>query len=135
MLAEGLDVQDLPTIWVDEKNPDRAIDFLPRLTGKKHLELLILLGAYYAFQPEGYRHYKDSVEYFLTMAISEGKALNEDRLGRIARCLLGKIYLQNVVLSSGDSVFDRLISDCHAETGKRKQEHSLTGVYTVLSLP
>ena len=113
----------------------RAIDFLPHLTGKKHLELLILLGAYYAFQPEGYRHYKDSIEYFLTTAISESKALNEDRLGRIARCLLGKIYLQDAVLSGGDSVFDRLISDCQMAGDRETEARAFTyrGLYTVLS--
>src|SRR5450432_669934 len=84
VLAEGINEKDLFVAWVDEKNPHKAIDLLMRLTGKKHLELLMLLGAYYAFQPNGYHQYKDSVEYFLKMAIDESKTLGEKRLGRIA---------------------------------------------------
>jgi two-component sensor histidine kinase len=135
VIAEGINVQGLPVSWVDEKNPGRAVDLLVRVTGKKHLELLILLGAYYAFQPYYNHQYKDSAEYFLKMAINESKTPEENRLGRIARCLLGKKYLQGADLSIGDSVFNRLINDCKI-AGDRETEaraFAYRAIYTALS--
>ncbi len=135
VMTEGINVQGLPVSWVDEKNPGSAVDLLSRLTGKKHLNLLILLGAYYAFQPYYDHHYKDSAEYFLKMAINESKTFQESRLGRIARCLLGKTYLQNGELSNGDSVFNRLINDCQSEGDRETEARAFAyrAIYTALS--
>jgi two-component sensor histidine kinase len=137
ILAEGLDDPELFTQsqWIDEQNPGKAIQFLSQVSGKKHLELLILLGSYYAFQPQSYFHYRDSVEYFLKKAIDDSKSSKEEKLGRQALCLLGKMYVQANDVKNGDSVFNRLMKECEIagdnETGARA--FAYRGIYTPAS--
>ena len=137
ILAEGIDDPELVTQsqWIDQKNSGNAIPLLSQTTGKKHLELLILLGAYYAFEPQSYFHYRDSVEYFLSKAVNESKTLKEGRLGRQARCLLVKMYLQAYELKKGDSIFSPLIKECDIagdmETAARA--FAYRGIYTPFS--
>ena len=96
ILAEGIDDPELTgqARWVDQQKPAEGIRALSLSKGKQRVELLVLLGAYYAFQPNNYRLYKDSVEYFLSQAIKEAKSLNEEGLERQAKCLLTKMYFQ-----------------------------------------
>lgn len=126
ILAEGLDDPELAgeSQWIDERKPGKGLRMLLQAKGKKHLETMILLGAYYAFQPGSYTRYKDSVDYFLTEAIRESRALKEDRLGRQALCLLGKIYVQ-VNNSKGDSLFSELISQCKASGDKETEARAV----------
>jgi two-component system, sensor histidine kinase PdtaS len=113
MLAEGIDDSDLlaHSQWADQRDPTVAIHLLSQTKGKKHLELLILTGAYYAFQPQSYDRCKDSVEYFLHQAILESKDIKEETLGLVALCLLGKTYIQANDIKISDSVFNRAIRE------------------------
>jgi two-component system, sensor histidine kinase PdtaS len=122
ILAEGMDDPELveQSQWIDRRDPGNGIRLLSKATGRKHLELLILLGSYYAFEPMGYRQYRDSVEYFLTLAMSESKLLKEEKLGRQALCLLGKIYVQ-VNDNKGDSIYNLLIAQCR-KAGDKETE-------------
>src|ERR1700749_1993249 len=65
VIAEGIDAADLTgqLKWIDKRDPKSGLHLLSPSTGKKHLELLVLLGAYYAFEPDEYHRYKDSVLY------------------------------------------------------------------------
>ena len=133
ILAEGIGDPELPgkSQWIDRREPGLGLRLLAQSAGKKHLQLLTLLGAYYAFQPGSYHRYRDSVEYFLTKAVSESKALNEERLGRQALCLLGKIYIQ-LNDKKGDSIYNQLINQCR-ETGDKETEaraFAYRGIYT-----
>lgn len=67
VLAEGIDDPEMlaQAEWIDRKDPASAIRMLSNTKGKKQLQGLLLLGAYYAFQPASYLRYRDSVEYFL----------------------------------------------------------------------
>jgi len=134
ILAEGLDDLEISaqSQWIDQLQPGNGIRLLAQETGRKHLQLLILLGSYYAFQPRSYR-YKDSVEYFLTKAVSESKVLKEERLGRLALCLLGKIYVQ-VNNMKGDSIYNQLISQCREKGDKATEARAFAyrGIYTTL---
>ena len=123
VLGEGLDDPDLleQSQWIDQQNPGKAVRLLPTTKGKTHLQLLILLGSYYAFQPQGYIRYKDSVEYFLKQAIEESKSLKQEKSGRQALCLLDKMYLQANEVNNADAVFNRLIKECEA-TGDYETE-------------
>jgi anti-sigma regulatory factor (Ser/Thr protein kinase) len=80
MLSEGMDDSELlvHSQWIDQGDVGKGMCSLSQATGKKHLELLLLLGAYYAFQPQNYLDYRDSVEYFLSKAVNEGNALEMD---------------------------------------------------------
>lgn len=133
VLAEGIGDNELfeRSQWIDRQEPGVGIDLLSKATGRKHLQLLILLGSYYAFQPANYRSYKDSVTYFLNKAVEESKSLKEEKLGRIALCLLGKMYVQ-VNDSKGDSIYNHLIDKCRKAGDKETQARAFAyrGIYT-----
>jgi two-component sensor histidine kinase len=122
ILAEGIGDPDLfeQSKWIDQHNPGIGIRLLSKSTGKKHLQLLLLLGSYYAFQTGSYDSHNDSAAYFLTQAITESKTLKEERLGRQALCLLGKIYLP-INDPKGDSIYNLLISQCR-QAGDKETE-------------
>lgn len=122
VLAEGMDDPDLfeQSKWIDQQDPGKGVRLLSEATGRKHLQLLILLGAYYAFEPDSYNRYRDSVEYFLSRAINESKSLQEERLVRQAACLLGKVYIQ-ANDKKGDSICTALINECR-QTGDKETE-------------
>jgi len=133
ILAEGIDDPELFALsrWVDRRQPKDGFNLLAQAKGKKHLQLLILLGSYYAFQPGSYFLYKDSVEHYLSKAVSESTVLKEERLGRLALCLLGKIYVQ-VNNTKGDSIYNQLINRCR-EAGDKETEaraFAYRGIYT-----
>ncbi|MDB4922958.1 histidine kinase dimerization/phosphoacceptor domain -containing protein [Mucilaginibacter sp.] len=116
VIAEGINAPDLTgqLKWIDKRDPKNGMRMLSAASGKKHLELLVFLGAYYAFEPDNYHRYKDSVLYFLNKAISESKTQHEQRLGRQARLLIGKMYVDGYDFQHGDPIFDQLIKDCQA---------------------
>jgi two-component system, sensor histidine kinase PdtaS len=134
ILAEGLDDQELParSQWVDSRDPGEGIRLLSGIKGKRHLELLVLLGAYYAFQPDSYHRYGDSARYFLNSAIGESNAIGESALGRQARCLLGKIYVQGADSVQGGVLFDQLLNECKMTGDRVTEARSLfyRGLYT-----
>lgn len=113
ILAEGIDDPELleQSKWIDEQKPGKGIRLLSDAKGIKRLQLLLLLGAYYAFEPDSYHRHRDSVEYFLTRAITESKLLKADKPGRQAACLLSKVYVQANDIK-GDSISNALINEC-----------------------
>lgn len=133
VLAEGINDNQLleQSQWMDKNNPGAGIRLLSTSTGKRHLQLLLLLGSYYAFQPGNYNRYKDSVEYFLKKALTESKQWKEERLGRIALCLLGKMYVQ-ANDAKGDSVFNILLDQCRNARDKETEARAIAyrGIYT-----
>ncbi|MBV4355893.1 tetratricopeptide repeat-containing sensor histidine kinase [Pinibacter aurantiacus] len=133
VMAEGIGDRELPaqSKWIDLEQPRIGIELLSKATGRKHLELLILLGSYYAFQPGSYYKYRDSVEYFLNKAIKESSLLKEEKLGRQALCLLGKIYVQ-ANNSKGDSIFNEVINQARKAGDKETEARAVAyrGIYT-----
>lgn len=118
--AEGIDNPQLlaQSKWFDERNPGEGVRMLSNATGMKRLELMILLGAYYVFQPDNYKLYKDSVERYLNKAVVESKTMDE-RLGRVALCLLAKMYGQARDTTKADAVFNQVIGECEKAGDKR----------------
>ena len=139
ILAEGINNKELlaRSAWVDQKEPKKGVLALSKAKGKEHLELLLLLGAYYAFEPYSYHRYRDSVEYFLNQAVKESKTIKEEILGRQALCLLGKVYVQANDLTNGDVVFNHVISECRAVGDKETEARAFAyrGLYTAYSPP
>jgi two-component system, sensor histidine kinase PdtaS len=133
LLAEGINNPELKTgsDWIDRRSPGAAVRLSSKTTGHKRIALLTLLGAYYAFEPDNYRKYHDSVEYFLNTAIQESKTSGETRLRRIAQCLLGKMYVQ-VNDSKGNAIFNELINDCRKNGDREMTARALAyrGIYT-----
>ena len=126
ILAEGIDDPELiaQSQWIDQRDPAKAMSTLSQTKGKKHLEQMILLGSYYAFQPQT-NYGKDSVEYFLTKAIYEARTLKEKQLERQGLCLLGKMYFEVNDVQHGDSVFNQLIRDCKDAGDKETEARAL----------
>lgn len=122
VLAEGIGGYGLckQSQWIDRQEPGVGVRLLSEATGRQRLRLLLLLGSYYAFQPRSYYRYGDSVRYFLNRAVAESRSLKEEKLGRIALCLLGKMYVQEND-SRGDSIYNVLISQCR-EAGDKETE-------------
>jgi two-component sensor histidine kinase len=137
VIAEGFDDEDLmnKSGWIDKRDPEKARQKLPGLRGIKHLQQLVLLGAYYAFQPDSYHSSKDSVLFYLSRARKESKALHELRWGRQALCLLGKMYVEGNALKEGDAIFNQLIGECHADGDMENEAKAWTyrGLYTAYS--
>lgn len=133
VLAEGIDDPKLfeQSQWIDRREPGIGIRLLSNATSRKHLQLLILLGSYYAFEADNYYKHKDSIEYFLNKAVGESKALKEGRLGRIALCLLGKMYVQ-ANDPKGDLVFNTLINESRKAGDKETEARAFAyrGIYT-----
>jgi len=135
VLAEGIDDSELLSQlhWIDQRDPAKGVEMLSAVKGKKHLETLILLGAYYAFEPKGYIHYKDSVEYLLKSAIEESKNLKDQKLGRRAVCLLIKTSIQSNETLHTDSILRKLIENC--ETAGDKETAARAFLYRGLYAP
>lgn len=136
VLAEGIDGNGMSehAQWIDRQEPAIGVRLLSAATARKRQQLLVLLGAYYAFQPDSYHRYRDSVEYFLNTAVHESKTLKEEKLGRIALCLLGKMYVQ-VNDSKGDSIFNLLIDQCRKANDRETEARAFAyrGIYTAPS--
>jgi two-component system, sensor histidine kinase PdtaS len=134
LAAEGIDNPELlaESKWFDQRDPAKGVRMLSAATGKKHLELMILLGSYYTFQPASYKKYKDSVEHYLKKALTESKAIKEERLGRVALCLLGKLYAYARDTINANAIFTQLINECRSAGDKRTEARALAyrGLFT-----
>ncbi|MET0636914.1 MAG: histidine kinase dimerization/phosphoacceptor domain -containing protein [Chitinophagaceae bacterium] len=134
VLAEGIDTDGEligQSQWIDQQKPEKGMQLLSGATGIKQLKLLLLVGSYYAFEPRNYYKHRDKVEYYLNKAVALSKTLNEGRLGRIALCLLGKMYFQ-VNDSKGDSIFNKLVDECRKAGDKETEAraYAYRGIYT-----
>ncbi|RAJ08359.1 two-component sensor histidine kinase [Chitinophaga skermanii] len=133
LLAEGFADEKLreQSAWFDRADPNLGIRLLASTNGKRRLQTLLLLGAYYAFQPSAYTRYRDSTAYFLQAAIKESKTQKEGKWQRTALCLLGKIYLQ-VNDPKGDSIYHQLLLQCKQAGDKETEARAMAyrGIYT-----
>ena len=134
VITEGFDDDDFlkKSNWVDKRDPGAAISLLQGLSGIQHLRLLVLIGAYYAFQPDGHHNYKDSVLYFLSKARDESKALRETKWGRQALCLLGKFFVEGNTYEQGATFFNQLTKECQAAGDLKNEARAwmYRGLYT-----
>jgi two-component system, sensor histidine kinase PdtaS len=118
--ADGIDDPELlaESQWFDQRNTREGIHLLSQAKGKKHLQLLILLGAYYAFDPN--RAVKrDSAIHFLNQAVDESKIANNKKLRRVALCLLGKALVQGGDTAKGNATFRQLVQECQKDGDKK----------------
>jgi len=134
ILAEGVGDPVLfkQSNWIDQLAPAEGVHQLSGATGKQRLKLLMLLGAYYAFEPHSSKPHRDSAEYYLTKARNESKSLKESRLARQALCLLGKLYVQ-LNEKRSDSICALLMNECR-QSGDKETEARMF-VYRGMYMP
>jgi len=134
VIAEGFDaISRYPNSdWVDRRDPGTALRVLSGLHGDQHLQLLVLLGAYYAFQPKNQSGTRDSALLFLLKAREESTILHEPKWGRQARCLLGKVWIEGNDLKQGAACFNELTDECQAAGDGEIEAKAWTcrGLYT-----
>jgi two-component sensor histidine kinase len=118
--------------WFDRRDPAIAIRSLPAAHGPALLQTLVLLGAYYAFQPADKADHKDSALYYLRAAREESRLLHESSWDRQALCLLGKFYVQGDSLQPGNRCFDECIRECRKDSDRANEAKAWAwrGLYT-----
>ncbi|WP_431213076.1 sensor histidine kinase [Puia sp. P3] len=134
VLAEGIGDSALliRSQWVDRRDPGVAFRLLPHVSGKRRMNILLLLAAYYAFEPGGHSRYRDSIEYFLTGAQRESRILKDQKAAGQALCLLVKVYAQMDAHGKKDSVFSRLLEITRASGDQETEARAFgyRGIYT-----
>ncbi|WP_159467798.1 sensor histidine kinase [Dyadobacter sp. 3J3] len=123
VIIDDLDNQllSIDNKWVDSRQTKIATSKLSMVQGLDHLKLLVILGAYYAFQP-GYRQMdRDSAQYFLTKAKIESESLHSTFWLNYTLCLLGKNYFKENRVKEGTDCFKTVIIKSH-KSGDKKME-------------
>lgn len=118
--------------WFDRRDPAFAIRQLPTVHGPARLRTLVLLGAYYTFQPADAAYHKDSALFYLRAARVESRLLKESSWDRQALCLLGKFYVQEDSLQRGNELFDECIRECRSDADRVDEAKAWAwrGLYT-----
>lgn len=121
--------------WFEARNPAKGLQLLKAADGPGRVPLLVLLGAYYAFEYNGFDRYRDSIYYFLKEAMVESQRMHEDAWGLQARCLLMKMYAEAGEEPASDSCFNALLKACQQAKDKPMEAKAWKwrGVYTAFS--
>ena len=127
--GKEVDADDLA--WFDRRDPAFAIRALPAAHGRARLHGLVLLGAYYAFQPAAADH-RDSALFYLQAARVESRLLKESFWDRQVLCLMGKFYVQGENLQRGNGYFDECIRECSGDGDRVNEARAWAwrGLYT-----
>lgn len=132
--SEGIKDQVLlrQSKWFDERNVNNGIKQLSTLTGKEKAEQLILIGAFYAFEPAGNQQSNDAGLDYLSKALIECRSLNEKELSLVTNRLVGKILLKKGLLPAADSVFQNVADEYATKNDQYGQATTLQwwGLYT-----
>jgi len=125
--AEGINDDNLikQSTWFDQRNIKLAENQLNTKKGKIYAEQLILIGAYYAFEPGNNIQANILGIQNLNKAINVCLLLNEKELISVAQRLMGKIFLKENNLSSADSIFKIAIKYYDNESDKYNQAKTL----------
>ena len=110
LITEGIDDAWCPDHckWMDNGKVDSIKSGLRRLRSADYARDLLLIGAYYAFQP-GENNYRESIK-FLLLAKTETEKLGLSHLNAESLCLLSKAYLMLYDVASSKIWFNQLIS-------------------------
>jgi two-component sensor histidine kinase len=95
--------------WMDMEKVDSVKSGLVRVRGADHARDLLLIGAYYAFQP-GEACYKEAIR-FLLLAKTETENLGLSHLNAESLCLLSKASLMLNDVANGKKWFNQLLSN------------------------
>jgi two-component sensor histidine kinase len=111
LITEGIDDGWCPDHcqWMDIGKVDSIKSGLRRLRSADHARDLLLIGAYYAFQP-GESNYRESIK-FLLLAKTETEKLGLSHLTAESLCLLSKANLMLFDVASSKKWFNQLVSN------------------------
>jgi two-component sensor histidine kinase len=104
--------------WVDTRQPTVALKRLNEVQGLDRIKLLVLLGAYYTFQPAYRQADNDSASFYLLKAKQESKSMNAKFWYNQSLCLLGKNYFKANKVAEGTKIYSILISNCQKSGDK-----------------
>jgi two-component sensor histidine kinase len=104
--------------WIDTRQTAVAVKRLSALHGIDRIKLLVLLGAYYAFQPGNHQKDRDSSQYFLSYAKRQSEALHLTFWTNQILCLLGKNYFKGNQIKNGTDCFTTVITNCQKTRDK-----------------
>lgn len=99
--------------WIDDRNTRIPQADILKLNGRPKARLMLLLGAYYAFQPGLKQSDIDSSIYWVRMAEKENLRFKDARWVYQAYCLLGKCYLKSGKLKKAAFFFNKITSSPH----------------------
>jgi two-component sensor histidine kinase len=127
--------ETLSADWFEARNPAKGMQLLKAAEGPGRIPLLVLLGAYYVFEYNGFDRYRDSVLYFLNEAIIESQRMHGEAWAMQAQCLMMKMYAEAGASKSADSCFDLLVRSCQQAKDKPMEAKAWKwrGVYTAFS--
>ncbi|MFC3562866.1 tetratricopeptide repeat-containing sensor histidine kinase [Pedobacter jamesrossensis] len=107
--------------WVDTRQPWIASSRLSKLRNLAHLKVLVMLGAYYAYQPGYHQADRDSAQYYLSQAKKESESLHSIFWLNQTLCILGKNYFKGQKIKEGMDCFQLAITSCQ-QTGDKLTE-------------
>jgi two-component sensor histidine kinase len=107
VVTDGIDNKEVlnNAQWVDQRKPLIGQQQLNKATGEEHAALLMLLGAYYAFEPLNNSKAISQSINFLNQGIKESDKLNNISLKLAGQRLLGKLYLKRYDFVNADKLF------------------------------
>ncbi|MCF2446659.1 sensor histidine kinase [Dyadobacter sp. CY345] len=113
VVTEGFGSQysDIDVTWFNKRDTRSAINRLQTLKGIDHTKLLVLLGAYYAFQPGSRKSDFDSASFFLSAARQESESQHNSFWLNQSLCLLGKSFFKNNEVEAGLATFQKIIQN------------------------
>jgi two-component sensor histidine kinase len=121
---------DSGDVWIDRRDVGFGVRSLAGARDLQRLRILVLLGAYYAFEPMGGS--RDSALFYLRTAREESRRSKESHWDRQALCLMAKYYVQGEELQRGIDCFNECIGECRKD-GDRVNEAKAwawRGLYT-----
>lgn len=111
--------------WIENRNPLIPKHQLNTLKGTEHMKLLLLLGAYYAFQSGKNASDADSALVYLFRAKNESERLNSRFWLNQANILIAKVYLKQWNTAKGRYYTQLVIGNCK----ELKDERTLAKAY------
>lgn len=110
IISDGIDdgYAEKSCRWIDDRQTGVPRYELSKLNGGPKVRLMVLLGAYYAFEPGFKQRDIDSCKYWLHLAEKANSNLKDTRWIFQVYCLLGKCYLKAGKLKQASYYLDKV---------------------------
>ncbi|MET4014610.1 two-component sensor histidine kinase [Mucilaginibacter sp. UYP25] len=110
--------------WIDKQQPGGITNKLGSLMGMSYLKQLVLVGAYYAFQPGYHQKDRDNATYYLSKAKQESETNHSMFWLNQTLCLLGKNHFKANRIKEGIDCFQTVIRNCQKAGDKEMEAKS-----------
>jgi len=124
---EGIDDNESLTnaTWFNNRNVVVGERQLFGLKGRQRAQQLIILGAFYAFEPLANQNANRLGLTYLKQAIRLSSQLNQQNLVLIAQRLMGKILLKQADLAAADDIFKQVLKGYSEKNDKAAEARTL----------